>query len=76
MTITLANCISVKLSNSIQVFFTGAKLLMVVAISVGGIVLLAQGETQNFNNAFAETTTDWTKFILAFYGGLWSFDGW
>jgi len=76
MTITLANCISVKLSNSIQVFFTGAKLLMVVAICVGGIVLLAQGETQNFQDPFEGTSTKFEDWILAFYGGLWSFDGW
>ena len=50
--------------------------MMVIAISVGGIVMLAQGETQNFDNAFEGTATSFSAFILAFYGGLWSFDGW
>uniref|UniRef100_H2Z9J4 b(0,+)-type amino acid transporter 1 n=1 Tax=Ciona savignyi TaxID=51511 RepID=H2Z9J4_CIOSA len=75
--ITAINCIHVKLANFVQIFFTAAKLLIIVAIIVGGFVMMAQpGGTDNFSNAFEGSATSFSAIAVAFYGGLWSYDGW
>ncbi|XP_067905999.1 b(0,+)-type amino acid transporter 1 isoform X1 [Heterodontus francisci] len=74
--ITLLNAISVKLANYVQNFLTAAKLLIVAVIVVAGIVLIAQGNTQNFENSFDGAQTSFGSVSLAFYNGLWSYDGW
>ena len=38
-----------------QIFFTGAKLILIAAIICGGFAMLAQGKTENFQNAFDGT---------------------
>uniref|UniRef100_A0A4W4GIU2 B(0,+)-type amino acid transporter 1 n=1 Tax=Electrophorus electricus TaxID=8005 RepID=A0A4W4GIU2_ELEEL len=72
---TIVNCLSVKLAKYVQIFFTVAKLLIIVIIVISGMVLLAQGNTQNFANAF-EGTTSFGAIGLSFYNGLWAYDGW
>ncbi|XP_024150582.1 b(0,+)-type amino acid transporter 1 [Oryzias melastigma] len=74
--IVAINCISVKLASYVQNFFTAAKLVIIVIIIVAGIVLLAQGNTQNLSNAFEGSTTSFGAIGLAFYNGLWAYDGW
>ncbi|KAM9493393.1 b(0,+)-type amino acid transporter 1 [Clarias gariepinus] len=74
--LTLLNCLSVKLSNYVQNFFTAAKLFIIVIIVVSGIVMLAKGNTQNLQNAFEGGTTSFGSIGLAFYNGLWAYDGW
>ncbi|KAG5263872.1 hypothetical protein AALO_G00269560 [Alosa alosa] len=74
--ICLVNCLSVKLANYIQNFFTAAKLFIILIIVVAGIVLLAQGNTQNLTNAFDGGATSFGAIGLAFYNGLWAYDGW
>ncbi|XP_055504329.1 b(0,+)-type amino acid transporter 1 [Leucoraja erinacea] len=74
--ITLVNSLSVKLASYVQNFLTVAKLLIVAVIIVAGIVLLAQGNTQNFENSFAGSQTSFGSIGLAFYNGMWAYDGW
>ncbi|XP_059368785.1 b(0,+)-type amino acid transporter 1-like [Carassius carassius] len=74
--ITVVNCLSVKLAYRVQNFFTTAKLLIIVIIVVSGIILLAQGNTQNLRDPFAGATTSFGAIGLAFYNGLWAYDGW
>lgn len=74
--ITIVNCMSVKLASRVQNFFTAAKLLIIVVIVVAGIVLLAQGNTQNLKDPFTGATTSFGAIGLAFYNGLWAYDGW
>ncbi|KAM4743556.1 b(0,+)-type amino acid transporter 1 [Anableps anableps] len=74
--ITGVNCLSVKLANYVQNFFTGAKLIIIVIIVVAGIVLMAQGKTENLSNAFEGSSTSFGTIGLAFYNGLWAYDGW
>ncbi|XP_003215508.2 b(0,+)-type amino acid transporter 1 isoform X1 [Anolis carolinensis] len=74
--LALVNCLSVKLATSIMNIFTAAKLLALLIIIVGGIQLLIQGHTQSFQNAFQGTKTGAGVIGIAFYQGLWSFDGW
>lgn len=73
--ITTVNCISVKASNFVQIFFTAAKLLIIFAIIIGGFVMIGQGNTQYLTNAFGGSASP-SAIALAFYSGLWSYDGW
>ncbi|XP_017274136.1 b(0,+)-type amino acid transporter 1 [Kryptolebias marmoratus] len=74
--IITVNCLSVKLASFVQNFFTGAKLIIIIVIVVAGIVLMAQGNTQNLSNAFQGSKTSFGAIGLAFYNGLWAYDGW
>ncbi|XP_034965883.1 b(0,+)-type amino acid transporter 1 [Zootoca vivipara] len=74
--LTLINCLSVRLATSVMNVFTVAKLLALLVIVVGGVVLLIQGETHRFQNAFQNTRLEAGVIGIAFYQGLWSFDGW
>ncbi|XP_062923063.1 b(0,+)-type amino acid transporter 1 [Mobula hypostoma] len=74
--ITLVNSLSVKLAYYLQNFLTAAKLLIVAVIIMAGIVLIAQGNTHNFKNSFDGAQTSFGSIGLAFYNGLWAYDGW
>ncbi|XP_064640838.1 b(0,+)-type amino acid transporter 1-like [Lineus longissimus] len=78
LTVTMVNCYSVKLAARVQVIFTFAKLSALLIIIIGGFVRLGQGYTENFTveNAFSNTEKDGSLFALAFYNGLWAYDGW
>ncbi|XP_056135113.1 b(0,+)-type amino acid transporter 1 [Lampris incognitus] len=76
LAIVLVNCLSVKLANYVQNVFTAAKLLIILVIVGAGIVLLAQGKTENLLNSFEGGTTTFGAIGLAFYNGLWAYDGW
>ncbi|XP_007244942.3 b(0,+)-type amino acid transporter 1 isoform X1 [Astyanax mexicanus] len=74
--IVIVNCLSVKLASYVQNFFTAAKLLIIIVIIVSGIVMLAQGNTQNLRDPFTGGETSFGAIGLAFYNGLWAYDGW
>lgn len=74
--LAIVNCLNVRLATSIMNIFTAAKLLALLVIVVGGLVLLANGQTQSFQNAFQNTTSGIGAVGVAFYQGLWSYDGW
>lgn len=75
-TLAIVNCINVRFSMSVQVFFTVAKVLALTVIIIGGVVLLIQGHTGNFDHAFEDTKLGINPIGIAFYQGLWSYDGW
>lgn len=70
------NSLSVKLASYVQNFFTAAKLVIITVIVVAGMVMLAQGNTETFSNAFDGTSSSAGAIGLAFYNGLWAYDGW
>ncbi|XP_003416376.1 B(0,+)-type amino acid transporter 1 [Loxodonta africana] len=74
--ITTVNALSVRLGSYVQNFFTAAKLVIVAIIIISGLVLLAQGNTKNFENSFEGTKISVGAISLAFYNGLWAYDGW
>ncbi|NXA35018.1 BAT1 protein, partial [Eudromia elegans] len=74
--ITIVNSLSVKLGSYLQNFLTAAKMIIVTVIIVSGIVLLAQGKTDNFKDSFKDSTISISSISLAFYNGLWAYDGW
>lgn len=74
--LTIVNCWSVKWATRIQDIFTYAKLLCIVMITIIGFVELGKGKTDNFKDSFKGSTTDVGKIGMAFYLGLWAYDGW
>ncbi|KAM6222994.1 B(0,+)-type amino acid transporter 1 [Rhynchocyon petersi] len=74
--ITTVNALSVRLGRYVQNLFTAAKLVIVAIIIISGIVLLAQGSTKNFENSFEDAKLSVGAISLAFYNGLWAYDGW
>ncbi|XP_077166264.1 B(0,+)-type amino acid transporter 1 [Paroedura picta] len=74
--ITSANALSVKLASYMQIFFTAAKMVIVAIIVISGLVLLAKGNTQNLTNSFEGPPLSVGAISLAFYNGLWAYDGW
>ncbi|XP_055992722.1 B(0,+)-type amino acid transporter 1 [Sorex fumeus] len=74
--ITAVNAFSVRLGSYVQNVFTAAKLVIVAIIIISGMVLLAQGNTKNFENSFEGSNLNVGAIGLAFYNGLWAYDGW
>ncbi|XP_031314421.2 B(0,+)-type amino acid transporter 1 isoform X1 [Camelus dromedarius] len=74
--ITIVNALSVRLGSYVQNVFTAAKLVIVAIIIISGLVLLAQGNTRNFENSFEGPKLSVGAISLAFYNGLWAYDGW
>ncbi|XP_071378758.1 b(0,+)-type amino acid transporter 1-like [Centroberyx affinis] len=70
------NCLNVRFAMSVQVFFTVTKVLALVAIVIGGVVMLIRGHTDNFEDSFENTNLGISPIGIAFYQGLWSYDGW
>uniref|UniRef100_A0A0N5AX82 Large neutral amino acids transporter small subunit 1 n=1 Tax=Syphacia muris TaxID=451379 RepID=A0A0N5AX82_9BILA len=77
--LTAINCISVRLATFVQDFFTVAKIFALLLIIGTGFVLLCSGKSkyrESFRNIFEDTTTDITEISLAFYSGLFAYQGW
>uniref|UniRef100_A0A3Q1I5F0 Zmp:0000001267 n=1 Tax=Anabas testudineus TaxID=64144 RepID=A0A3Q1I5F0_ANATE len=74
--LAIINCVSVRWATAIQVVSTVAKVLALALIALGGVVMLFQGNTQNFDNSFEGTNLGVSSIGIAFYQGLWSYDGW
>ena len=76
MVLAIINSWSVRMATSIQVVCTVVKVLVLAVIVLGGVVMLFQGHTENFVNSFEGTNVGVTPIGIAFYQGLWSYDGW
>ncbi len=76
LALAIVNCLNVRVSMSVQVFFMVAKVLALAVIIIGGVVMLVRGGTGNFEDAFENTNLGINPIGIAFYQGLWSYDGW
>lgn len=74
--ITYINLVSVKLYMHINNIFGFCKVFACLIVIGGGIYELAIGHTDNLKNSFEGTTTNPGHIALAFYNGLWAYDGW
>ncbi|KAL5021221.1 hypothetical protein ScPMuIL_000376 [Solemya velum] len=74
--ITFINAFSVKIATMVQNFFTFAKLIAIAMIIIGGIIKIAMGNIDYIGEGFEDTRQDPSLIAIAFYNGLWSFDGW
>ncbi|CAK9294978.1 unnamed protein product, partial [Gordionus sp. m RMFG-2023] len=74
--ISFVNCFSVKLATKMQTFFTFCKILALLLIIIGGLIRIHQGYTHDLERGFANTNWNPSQIALAFYSGLWAYDGW
>ncbi|XP_049299520.1 b(0,+)-type amino acid transporter 1-like [Anopheles funestus] len=74
--ITYINLSSVKLYVIINNVFGFCKVFACLVVIFGGIYQLAIGNTENLAGGFQGTNTSPGHIALAFYNGLWAYDGW
>lgn len=74
----LINFWSSRMSTMVMNICMAAKVFSLIVIVVGGVVVLAQGHSRTdlLLSAFHNTTHQPGRIGMAFYQGLWSFDGW
>nr|XP_006133457.1 cystine/glutamate transporter-like isoform X2 [Pelodiscus sinensis] len=75
-TVLILNCWSVSWTARLQIVLTVFKLLALALIIVPGMMLLAQGHTENFQDAFNSQSLVLDKLPLAFYAGMFAYSGW
>lgn len=74
--ITYINLTSVKLYVKVQNIFTVCKVVACIFVISGGIWWLCTGHTELLKKPFDGTTDSPGNVALAFYSGLWAYDGW
>ncbi len=74
--IAAMNCFSVNLAINVQNVFTVAKLGAILVIIGCGIYQIITGNTQYLESGFEGSVTNFGAIATAFYGGLYSYDGW
>ncbi|KAL8567078.1 hypothetical protein ACOMHN_027505 [Nucella lapillus] len=76
LVLTFVNCMDVTWATRVQDIFTYAKILALVLIIITGFVQLGRGEYEHFQNAFEDSKSDIGEISLAFYSGLFAYNGW
>ncbi|XP_029317592.1 cystine/glutamate transporter [Cottoperca gobio] len=77
LTVVVAiNCWSVTLASRTQITLTFIKMFALVLIIVPGMIALAKGKTENFQNGFEVDSLTLDRLPLAFYNGLYAYGGW
>ncbi|ESO89422.1 hypothetical protein LOTGIDRAFT_179020 [Lottia gigantea] len=74
--LTAINSFNVKWATKVQVIITGSKLIAILIVIVIGLVWIANGHTENFNNSFDGSDYRAGSIAIAFYSGFWAFGGW
>ncbi|XP_053685136.1 b(0,+)-type amino acid transporter 1-like [Sabethes cyaneus] len=74
--ITYINLSSVKLYVTINNIFGFCKVFACLVVIFGGIYQLAIGNTENLSRGFTGSHFNAGNIALAFYNGLWAYDGW
>ncbi|KAJ6659989.1 hypothetical protein lerEdw1_018186 [Lerista edwardsae] len=74
--VLILNSWSVSWSARLQTILSIIKLAALTLIIVPGIMLLAKGHTENFQDAFNSQSMVLDKLPLAFYAGMFAYSGW
>ncbi|VDM39207.1 unnamed protein product [Toxocara canis] len=76
--LALVNCLSVRFVTFVQNFFTVAKLAALGLIIGTGVILLLYGNPyrDSFENIWEGSKFQPGSIALAFYSGLWAYNGW
>uniref|UniRef100_A0A8D0CD87 Cystine/glutamate transporter n=1 Tax=Salvator merianae TaxID=96440 RepID=A0A8D0CD87_SALMN len=74
--VLVLNSWSVSWSARLQTVLSIIKLAALILVIVPGMMLLAQGHTENFQDAFNNQTLVLDKLPLAFYAGMFAYSGW
>ncbi|XP_028038510.1 Y+L amino acid transporter 1-like [Bombyx mandarina] len=73
---TFINSYDIKFTTRLQNLFTFTMLSAIVMVVGGGVVWLAEGNTQNFSHGWTGTTTSISDWSIAFFLGIFSYSGW
>ncbi|XP_068611315.1 cystine/glutamate transporter-like [Brachionichthys hirsutus] len=74
--VVAVNCWSVTMATRTQVLLAFIKMFALVLIIIPGVIALAKGKTENFQNGFELDLITWDKLPLAFFNGFYAFYGW
>ncbi|XP_068611307.1 cystine/glutamate transporter-like [Brachionichthys hirsutus] len=74
--VVAVNCWSVTVATRTQVLLAFIKMFALVLIIIPGVIALAKGKTENFQNGFELDLITWDKLPLAFFNGFYAFYGW
>ncbi|XP_033215381.1 Y+L amino acid transporter 2 [Belonocnema kinseyi] len=74
--LTFLNCYGVKETSKMQNFFMFAKIGAVALIILSGLVWLAMGHNESFQEPFKNTKSQPGKIAVGFYLGIFSYSGW
>ncbi|ELU06758.1 hypothetical protein CAPTEDRAFT_193964 [Capitella teleta] len=74
--LTVINAVDVKWATRVQDVFTYAKLLALLLIITTGVVQLCRGKYEHFLSPFEDTKAGIGTIALAFYQGLFAYNGW
>lgn len=76
LVLAIVNCMNIRFSMSVQVIFMVAKVVILGVTIIGGLVILIRGNNESFQDSFEGTNVGFSPIGIAFYQGLWSYDGW
>jgi len=74
--LSVINGLSVKASNSIQIFTMAAKILVLTIFCLVGVYNLCIGKFGSLENSLQGSSTDVGAYGVAFYTCMWSYGGW
>lgn len=74
--LSFLNCYDVKLTTKLQNLFMFTKVFALVMIIIAGVVYVALGNVEQFQNVWYGTVTDPGRIAVAFYSGIFSYSGW
>ncbi|XP_045783740.1 Y+L amino acid transporter 2-like isoform X1 [Maniola jurtina] len=74
--LTFINAYDVKFTTRVQNVFMFTKISALVIIIGGGIVWMAGGGTEHFEDGWAGTKPSISDWSVAFYSGIFSYSGW
>lgn len=81
LVVAIINILNARVAIRVQVVFTVAKVVSLTAIVLGGIAEIIQNnsvivENLNVEDSFKGTPFSASALVMAFYQGLWSYNGW
>lgn len=79
LVIFVTNCISTKITTSLQTIFNCAQISAIIFIVLLGLWQLCGGKIYNFENMFGNAvfnTRQLGSYGTAFFGSLWAYNGW
>ena len=76
MFIAFVNICSAKFATRVQIFFTGTKITAMVVLIGIGIYNVSRGQYGGIPMEFDTSSASYGDIAMAFYSGLWAYDGW
>lgn len=70
------NMRNVQWTARVQIIITLSKLTALAAVIIIGMIYLAKGEVDSFDDSFADSDFSGGAIALSFYSGFWAFSGW